>query len=664
MKYLLIGNPNCGKSTLFTSLSGAFAPVGNYPGVTVDCRTASLVDGHTLTDLPGTYSLRPASEEEAVTRQALAKACESRDADTAILNLVDATCPARGLYLTACLLTLGLPMAVMLSHTDEAERLGMTCDAASLSRLLGVPVYRGDARSRAALSKLLADMRDGRFSPPRPALPVPLPQVESGGNTCKTQPDMHACGDCGTFCGSFCVKSDLSSAGGSDSREEQAILLRYRAVDYLCSHVFRDFQDLSVTNNRPASGEKTGGRAFGPGKNASCVWADKLLMHRIWGYPLFILIAFVMIGGSYTLIGMPLSALVERLSETVTEALHLLLLPYVHPFWVRLLCDGVLGGIFSVLAFLPTVASLYLALSLLEDSGYLARAAFLFDRPMRLLGLSGRSFVPLLLGLGCSVPAVLAARTLSSRRDRILTLLLVPFLPCGAKIPVMAAFLTAFFPGRGWYLFPALYLLCITVGVLASGILSRSVFRGEAGRYLLELPPYRFPSPRHTFCLLTQRIKELFGRLFGVILLSSVVLFLLGALTVSLTPAESAGAPNSLLQVLGRWFAPLIRPLGLSDGGMAIALLCGLCAKEAILAALSQLSPLPGAALHAGLRALFQPDDAVVFLVFALLYTPCVASLATVRREAGWRVAAGFAVLPLLAAYGCAFLVRVGLNLF
>lgn len=607
MTYLLAGNPNCGKSTLFSVLTGSGAHIGNFPGVTVECRTGTLPggNGHQVVDLPGIYSLTPFSAEEKVALSALQSLPGS-----VILNVVDATAPARGLYLTLQLLTLGRPMLVILSHMDEAERAGCVVDSEGLSATLGVTVFAVSGRTGQGIAEVLRVLRQGGITA------TPSPRLPSDGP----------------------VPAELKN----DPDAARAYLL-YQIVDVLTSRFF--------TFPAPS------------GKRRRHISWDNILTHPIFGYPLFFLLVCGGIWASFTLIGQPLSRLAAALFGRLSAGLGLWLsrATSLHPFTVRLLSEGILGGIGGVFSFLPTVLSLYLFLSLLEDSGYLARAAFLFDRPMRALGLSGRSFVPLLLGFGCSVPALLATRTLPGRRDRFLTALLVPFALCSAKLPVMAAFLAAFFPRYAGFMLVAFYLIGLLTGILTTGILSRSVFRGEPGAYILEIPPYRLPTFRNTARLLGERARELFGRLFGVILVSSVLVFVLSSLSPDMRPA---GTPaDSLLALLGRGAAVLLAPLGLNDTAMAAALLCGLCAKEAILSTLSVLSPLPGAPLEEGLVAMFTPAQALVFLVFALLYTPCAAALTTARKEGGRRFWVLFALLPLALAWVVAFLTRLLVNL-
>lgn len=571
MTLALLGNPNSGKTTLFNAMTGMRQHVGNFPGVTVERVQGPLrlsKGADVLVDLPGTYSLTAFSREEAVCGEFL----REKPPD-AIVNVVDATCPARGLYLTLQLLETGLPVVVAMNLMDEVRAAGGRVDCRALSRALDVPVLPVCAARNEGVEALaraaLAAAREGRV----PRLP------------------------------------DLGTAQG-----EARILARYACIDRLCARAVAE--GTSAARRRTAA-------------------ADAVLTHRIWAFPIFLGVMGLVFFLTFGPLGGLLSQGFRRALEGAGALLETALARMGAADWLRaMMVEGVWAGVGCVLSFLPTILTLFFLLSLLEDSGYMARMAFVADRALRRLGLSGRSLAPALLGFGCSVPAILATRTLPSRRDRQLTILLIPFLSCSAKLPIYAMFARAFFPGHAARVMLLLYALGVLLAVPAALLLRGAAFPGEAQPFVLELPAYRMPTLRAAWRLMRVRAAAFVRCALTTLLLASVALWALQRVDWALRPVPDAA--DSALAAIGRAVAPLFAPLGFGDWRAATALLSGLLAKEGVLAALSVLLAAPTeAALSAALPHVFTPLAAVSFLVFTLLYTPCMAAFAAARRELG-----------------------------
>lgn len=593
----LAGNPNCGKTTLFNALTGANARTGNFPGVTVTrsegvCRARPEI---TLVDLPGVYALRPYSDEERVTRSYLLGG-----AADAVISIADATCPARSLYLTLQLLELGVPVVLALNVMDALRAGGGSVDTAGLARALGIPVVPVSAALGEGLDALLdaaAQWLDdgGTLRAPAAAEQAAARMVRESGIP----------------------------------RDEALPTARFAQVDRL-ARFFTLPQAL-------------------PGSRRSAR-IDRVLTGRYTAYPAMA----GLLGGVFYLtfhvIGPCLSRLLARGIAWLADAAGGVLTALdAGPLLHGLVREGVFAGVGSVAAFLPVILALFFFLSLLEDTGYLARVAFVMDRPLRRLGLSGQSAVPLLLGFGCSVPGVLAARTLPTRRDRALTIVLTPCMSCSAKAPVYAAFAAAFFPGRSAVVFLALYALGIGTAAGAAPLLGRTVLRGEAASFVMELPDYRWPDARSVLRRMWVRTKEFLARAFTVILAASVGVWVLRTFTPTWRVAASAG--ESLLAVAGQALAPVFAPLGFGDWRAATALVTGLLAKETVL---STLGVLLGGDLTAALPGVFSPAAAASFLVFTALYAPCVAAQAAMRQELGSRLGTLAAAIGSCAAAWCA----------
>lgn len=612
----LAGNPNCGKTTLFNALTGANARTGNFPGVTVTrsegvCRARPEI---TLVDLPGVYALRPYSDEERVTRSYLLGG-----AADAVISIADATCPARSLYLTLQLLELGVPVVLALNVMDALRAGGGSVDTAGLARALGIPVVPVSAALGEGLDALLDAAAQAAHGPP----PDPWRALAPG-------PVQTCVRTLARLLAPAARTAGLPPVRESGIPRDEALpTARFAQVDRL-ARFFTLPQAL-------------------PGSRRSAR-IDRVLTGRYTAYPAMA----GLLGGVFYLtfhvIGPCLSRLLARgiawLADAADGALTAL---DAGPLLHGLVREGVFAGVGSVAAFLPVILALFFFLSLLEDTGYLARVAFVMDRPLRRLGLSGQSAVPLLLGFGCSVPGVLAARTLPTRRDRALTIVLTPCMSCSAKTPVYAAFAAAFFPGRSAVVFLALYALGIGTAAGAAPLLGRTVLRGEAASFVMELPDYRWPDARSVLRRMWVRTKEFLARAFTVILAASVGVWVLRTFTPTWRVAASAG--ESLLAVAGQALAPVFAPLGFGDWRAATALMTGLLAKETVL---STLGVLLGGDLTAALPGVFSPAAAASFLVFTALYAPCVAAQAAMRQELGSRLGTLAAAIGSCAAAWCA----------
>ena len=629
----LAGNPNCGKSTLFNRLTGSRQHIGNFPGVTVEKKAGSLLarPGAVLVDLPGIYALSPHSAEEVVARDFLL-----RPEVGLILNVVDATSLPRSLYFTLQLLELGKPLLFVLNQIDALE--GQTIGIARLSAALGVPVFPVSARTGEGMDALTAALQAELFPPP---------------------PEGPRC-----FSGPLAETLSQVSQLAAPALERTGLPPAFAAVGLLTGDPFvtrrlalpQPVREALAALAPPTPSVQIAAARYAYVEKllARCVWGpatpaaarrtrrlDALFTHRVWGLPLF----FALLGGVFFLtfrgIGGPLrTGLAQGLG-----ALPKWLAPQIplSPLLSRLLWDGLWAGVGTVLSFLPILLTLFFCLALLEDSGYLARIAFLCDRPLRRFGLSGRAVVPLLLGYGCSVPAILAARTLSSRRERALVIVVAPFLSCGAKLPLYALITAQFFPRQGGWVLAGVYCLGLVTALGSAALLSR-LWPGPPPPFVLELPPYRLPRPtdllRHTW----ERTRDFLRKAFSVILLATLLVCLLQ----SLTPAGryTSQSSQSLLAALGSRLSPLFAPLGFGFWPFAAALLTGLLAKESIPATLAVL--LPGPALTACLS----PAAALSFLVFSVLYTPCTAALAATRRELGdWKPALAAVLYQTAVAY-------------
>ncbi len=649
----LAGNQNCGKTTLFNQLTGSNQHVGNFPGVTVE-QKSGLVRGHkdfTVVDLPGIYSIRPYSSEEIVTRDFLIG-----QKPDGILNIVDATNIERNLYLTTQLMDLRIPMVVALNMMDEVRSNGWSIDVRKLSEALGMPVVPISAAKNEGVSELMDVMERTVREHQTPTvhdLCAPGPVHRCIHSVIHQIEDhAHAAGIPRRFAANKLIEGDediqkqlalqpnelegiehcveqMEAERGLD-RNAALADMRYTFIE----------QAVEAAVKRPQeSRDRTRSEKV-----------DSVLTNRYLAIPMFIGVMFLIFWLTFDVIGAVLSDWLAMGIDALSAAVGAGLTAYgINPVVKSLVIDGVFSGLGSVLSFLPIIVVLFFFLSILEDTGYMARVAFVMDSLLRKIGLSGRSIVPMLIGFGCTVPAVMSARTLSSERDRKMTILLTPFMSCSAKIPIYAVITAAFFPHRGALVMICLYLGGILAGILSAKLTGRTILRGKPVPFVMELPNYRLPSPKSVLLLLWEKARDFLERAFTVIFVATIVVWFLQTFDSRLNVVTDSSL--SLLASLGRIFAVLFAPLGIGDWRISTALITGFIAKESVISTLEMLT---GGALS----SLLTTRTAITFLTFTLLYSPCVAAISAVRRELNSGLkAAAVAVYQCVFAWLAAFIV-------
>ncbi|MBS5621674.1 MAG: ferrous iron transport protein B [Clostridium sp.] len=664
MIFALAGNQNCGKTTLFNQLTGSNQHVGNFPGVTVESKEG-VIRGYkdaTVVDLPGIYSLSPYTDEEIVTRDFLLK-----NKPDGIINIVDATNIERNLYLSMQLIELNIPMVIALNMMDEVRANGGTIKIDKLQEELGVPVVPISASKNEGIDELIETAvrtAQNRQYPRRQdfcsgavhrAIHSIAHLVEDHAERIHTPP---------RFAATKLVEGDepmLNALNLSDNEKdmvEHAVTEMERELDTDREAALADmrytFIDRLCADTVVKCGESK--------EHARSVKMDNLLTNKYLAIPIFLLIMLLIFWLTFGVIGSFLSDLLSQGIDFVTNVVSDALTAYgINPVVHSLVIDGVFAGVGSVLSFIPTIVVLFFFLSILEDSGYMARVAFVMDKLLRKIGLSGRSFVPMLIGFGCSVPAIMATRTLSSERDRKMTILLTPFMSCSAKLPIYGMITMAFFPKYRALVMIGLYVLGMVVGVLMGLLLKRTLFHGKPVPFVMELPNYRLPSPKSVGMLLWDKAKDFLTRAFTVIFVATIIIWFLQSFDVRLNPV-SAG-DDSMLAGIGRWIAPIFAPLGFGDWRASTALLTGFSAKEAVVSTFAVLTGSNTANMSAALSSIFTPLTAISFLVFTLLYTPCVAAISAVRREMNsGKAAVGVVFLQTGVAWVVAFIVyHIGL---
>lgn len=658
MKFALAGNQNCGKTTLFNQLTGANQHVGNFPGVTVDSKTGTIRGTEDeVVDLPGIYSLSPYTSEEIVTRDFLTK--EHPDG---IINIIDATNIERNLYLTLQLIQLNIPMVVALNMMDELrsngghvrlnllmEELGVPCVPIVASKNEGVAELI-DVALRTARKKRYPKRGDFCHGPVHRTLHAVTHLIEDHAENVGIPPK---------FIATKLVERDEPLL--------EALKLSENEIDMI-EHSVTEMETELDTDRKAAIADmrytfieevvaKTVIKPKESKQHIRSVKIDNILTHRILAIPLFLLIMLSVFGLSFGLIGAFLSDLLAQEIDTLTGVVSNALIAYgINPVVHSLVIDGVFAGVGSVLSFIPTIVVLFFFLSILEDSGYMARVAFVMDKLLRKIGLSGRSFVPMMIGFGCTVPAVMSARTLSSERDRRMTILLTPFMSCSAKLPIYSLFIMTFFPKHQVLAMFLLYVLGMVVGILCGFIFKHSIYKGKPVPFVMELPNYRLPSPKSVAMLLWDKAKDFITKAFTVIFLATIIIWFLQTFDLKFNVVSDS--KDSLLALLGQFLAPLFRPLGFDDWRIPTALITGFSAKEAVVSTMAVLMGTSQSNLAGALSSVFSPLTAASFLVFSLLYTPCVAAVATVKKEMGTRRAAFFVVVfQCVVAYVVSLLV-------
>lgn len=638
MLLALVGNQNCGKTTLFNQLTGSNQHVGNFPGVTIEHKIGQIIGwkNYDLVDLPGIYSIRPYSGEEKVSRDFIIE----RKPD-AIINIVDATNIERNLYLTLQLIEMGKPMVLALNMMDELLGNHGSVDIQKLSDRLGIPVVPIAAAKNDGVDELMrvvAETAENAVKPRRIDFCSAGP-VHRCIHTVSHVVEDHAdkIGVPSRFAATRVIEEDaeiisalklsdnelelighavleMENEGGLD-RNAALAEMRYRFIEAVCSECVIKAQESK--------------------EMLRSVKIDKVLTNKYLAIPMFIAIMGFIFWMTFSVLGKWLSDLLALGIDEVTALVDNALTAYgLNPVVHSLVIDGVFAGVGSMLSFLPIIVVLFFFLAILEDTGYMSRVAFVMDKLLRRIGLSGRSFVPMLIGFGCSVPAIMATRTLSSERDRKMTMLLIPFMSCSAKIPIYAVFTAAFFPDHRGLVMTCLYVFGMLVGIIAAKVLSKTAFTGKPVPFVMELPNYRMPSLKSVLLLMWEKAWDFIRRAFTVIFAATIVIWFLQHFDVRLN-VVGEGSTDSLLAIIGTWIAPVFAPLGFGDWRVATALLTGLMAKEAVISTLGVLMNVGANLGSAALGSLFTLPSAVSFLVFCLLYTPCVAALAALRRELG-----------------------------
>lgn len=638
MLLALVGNQNCGKTTLFNQLTGSNQHVGNFPGVTIEHKIGQIIGwkNYDLVDLPGIYSIRPYSGEEKVSRDFIIE----RKPD-AIINIVDATNIERNLYLTLQLIEMGKPMVLALNMMDELLGNHGSVDIQKLSDRLGIPVVPIAAAKNDGVDELMrvvAETAENAVKPRRIDFCSAGP-VHRCIHTVSHVVEDHAdkIGVPSRFAATRVIEEDaeiisalklsdnelelighavleMENEGGLD-RNAALAEMRYRFIEAVCSECVIKAQESK--------------------EMLRSVKIDKVLTNKYLAIPTFIAIMGFIFWMTFSVLGKWLSDLLALGINEVTALADNALTAYgLNPVVHSLVIDGVFAGVGSMLSFLPIIVVLFFFLAILEDTGYMSRVAFVMDKLLRRIGLSGRSFVPMLIGFGCSVPAIMATRTLSSERDRKMTMLLIPFMSCSAKIPIYAVFTAAFFPDHRGLVMTCLYVFGMLVGIIAAKVLSKTAFTGKPVPFVMELPNYRMPSLKSVLLLMWEKAWDFIRRAFTVIFAATIVIWFLQHFDVRLNVVGECST-DSLLAIIGTWIAPVFAPLGFGDWRVATALLTGLMAKEAVISTLGVLMNVGANLGSAALGGLFTLPSAVSFLVFCLLYTPCVAALAALRRELG-----------------------------
>lgn len=666
MIFALAGNQNCGKTTLFNALTGSNQHVGNFPGVTVD-QKAGVIKGtdHQVVDLPGIYSIRPYTQEEIVTRDFILKSKPD-----AIINIVDATNMERNLYLTLQLLTLQVPTVIALNMMDELVGNGGSVDVQKMSEATGVPVVPISAAKNQGITELvdtLLDTASRRVTPKVQDFCPEGPVHRCIHAVCHIIED-HAqrVNIARRFCAMKLIEGEQDFFDALELSQNEKELIEHTIIEM--EHETGLDRNAALADMRYNFIEKVCNQCVVKAKESKehrrSMQIDKVLTHRIFAIPLFIAIMGLVFFLTFNVVGAFLSDVMAYAIDGLTILADRALTAYgINPVVHSLIIDGIFAGVGSVVSFLPLIVTLFFFLSILEDSGYMARVAFVMDKLLRKIGLSGRSFVPMLVGFGCSVPAIMATRTLSSNRDRKMTILLTPFMSCSAKIPIYTLFAAAFFPGHELLVMLALYFGGILVGILVALVLKNTAFKGNPVPFVMELPNYRFPSAKSVVLLMWEKAKDFLTRAFTVIFMATVIIWFMQTFDTRLNVVENSA--SSILAALGRLVSPIFAPLGFGDWRMVTALVSGFTAKEAVVSTFGVILGVSTEQLGAALHSLFTTASAASFLAFCLLYTPCVAAVSTIRTElkSGWKTV-GIVFAQCLVAWLAAFVVyHVGLLL-
>ncbi len=660
MIFALVGNQNCGKTTLFNQLTGSNQHVGNFPGVTVDQKVGEIHNQKNVSvvDLPGIYSIRPYTNEEIVTRDFILN-----NKPDGIINIVDATNIERNLYLTLQLIEMGIPMVLALNMMDEVRGNGGTIDIGKMSGKLGIPIVPISASKNEGIDELI----DKIISTSKNKIyPNKIDFCESGPvhrciHAVSHLVEDHAenCGMSSRFAATKIIEGDSDIISKLELNQNELEMIEHSIVEMETEHDMD--RNAALADMRYSFIEKvcenTVVKCKESKEHVRSVKIDNVLTNKFLAIPIFLGIMFTIFWLTFNIIGASLSDLLALGITALTDIVDAGLTKYgINPIVHSLVIDGVFAGVGSVLSFLPLIVTLFFFLSILEDTGYMARVAFVMDKLMRKIGLSGRSFVPMLIGFGCTVPAVMATRTLPSDRDRKMTIMLTPFMSCSAKIPIYAVFTAAFFARYQALVMIGLYVTGILTGILVALISNRTAFRGKPVPFVMELPNYRFPSAKSVVLLMWDKARDFIQKAFTVIFIATVIIWFLQTFDSRLNVVSDSA--NSLLAMVGKLIAPIFTPLGFDDWRVSTALITGFTAKEAVISTMSVLTGTTIDNLNTTLSSLFSPLTAVSFLVFTLLYTPCIAAVAAIRRELNSRLqTVAIVVLQCGVAWVAAFII-------
>lgn len=657
LTFALVGNQNCGKTTLFNVLTGSNQHIGNFPGVTVD-RKDGVIKGYPdtlITDLPGIYSMSPYSSEEIVTREFLLM-----DKPKGIINILDATNIERNLYLSMQLMELGIPMVIALNMMDEVRVNGGSVRINAIEELLGVPVIPISAAKGEGIEELVSHaIHVAKYQE--------KPQIS---DFCSKDSAVHRC-----IHGIMSLISDHADKAGYPERfaaskvvEGDSLVLKHLELEQnekeMIEHIIVQMEEECGMDRASAIADMRFAYIEDVCKNTvvkpreskeriRSQKIDKLLTGKYTGIPMFIAIMGLVFYLTFNVIGAALSNVLDILITFVTNGVdNLLTAMNVNSVLHALIIDGIFNGVGSVLSFLPIIVTLFFFLSILEDSGYMARVAFIMDKLLRKLGLSGRSIVPMLIGFGCSVPGVMASRTLSSERDRRMTVLLTPFMSCSAKVPIYAFFSAAFFPHYAALVMIGMYFIGIIVGIIMAFIFKKTLFKGEPVPFVMELPNYRMPGAKNVVHLLWEKAKDFLQKAFSIIFIATILIWFMQNFDIRLNVV--ADSRQSILAVLAGMITPLFKPLGFGDWRLVTAILTGVMAKESVV---STISILFGSTIE--MVSVISAAGAMSFLVFCLLYTPCVAAIASVKKELGGKWAAYVIVIQCVVAWIAALITYI-----
>lgn len=663
LTYALVGNQNCGKTTLFNQLTGSNQHVGNFPGVTVDRKDGSIkgYPNTNITDLPGIYSMSPYSSEEIVSRNFVLN-----EHPKAIINIVDATNIERNLYLTMQLLEMDIPMVVALNMMDEVTGNHGSIDVNTIEGMLGVPVIPISAAKNEGVDELVKHALHIAKYQERPLRQDFCDKQDHGGAVHRCIHAVEHLIEDHAESADIPVRFAATKAIEGDHLIIEKLKLDQNETETLL-HIVKQMETERGLDRSAAIAdmrfdfieklcEQTVVKPKESKERIRSEKIDRILTGKYTGIPCFVAIMALVFYLTFNVIGAALQKLLElgidKLAQVSDAAMAA---AKVNGALRSLVIDGIFTGVGSVLSFLPIIVTLFFFLSLMEDSGYIARVAFMMDKLLRKIGLSGRSIVPMLIGFGCTVPAVMATRTLTSERDRKMTILLTPFMSCTAKLPIYAFFVSVFFPKQGGIIMTGLYLFGILVGILVAFLYKGTLFKGEPVPFVMELPNYRLPSPKNVGQLLWEKAKDFLQKAFSVILIATIVVWLLQSFDIHFNMVEDSG--ESILAGISGLLVPLFRPLSLGDWRICTSLISGFMAKESVVSTLEVL-------FGAGIGTVLSPVAAAALLTFSLLYTPCVAAIAAIKRELGMKWAVGVVIWQCAIAWAAALIVKLVVGIF